>query len=145
VKYREALWQLTLVDCREQIFGRPWRTIASSGMVFLAAAVATGFIQGLETIEPFVLPVLIGLGGVVLYFAGMFLTFLLYLTPKKLCEAKQYELDQAREELTAQLEQQRLKYKSDILAEKAATRKVLDELDEWQRGRDERARIDEVD
>ncbi len=62
-------------------------------MVFLAAAVATGFIQGLETIEPFVLPVLIGLGGVVLYFAGMFLTFLLYLTPKKLCEAKQYELD----------------------------------------------------
>jgi hypothetical protein len=47
--------------------------------------------------------------------------------------------------LTAQLEQQRLKYKSDILAEKAATRKVLDELDEWQRGRDERARIDEVD
>jgi len=145
VKYRDALWHLTIGDCREAIFGRPRRTLGKCAGVFILTATAADLLQGFQPVEPFVVPVLTGLGCVALYFVGIFFAYLLYFTPKRMCESKQQELDQAREELTAQLEQQRVKYKSDILAEKATAQKALDERDELRRSLDPRSGGGETD
>jgi len=133
VHYRVALWRLTIEDARQILFDRPWKILVASGVAFVITVTLAWMAQGESIMSYLVWPLLIGVGSVAVCYLGTFLALLLYGTPKKMCQLKQEDLDKERLQFATQLERQRIKFKSDILTEKAATQKAMDERDQLRR------------
>ncbi|MEI9893839.1 MAG: hypothetical protein WDN28_08035 [Chthoniobacter sp.] len=105
VDYSVRLFRATVEDVREWLGRQATRLAVMAAVIFLGAALLAWLVRGGEM--EFLVPLLVGAAAVLLAGVGVFAAHLLYLSPRKLCAAKQQQLDAERRQFASALEKER--------------------------------------
>jgi len=105
VNYSSHLFQAACADAWDWVGRHRARVAVMSLVIFLGAGLLVWLVRGGEA--EFLVPAFAGVVAVVVADAGIFAAHLLYLSPRKLCAAKQQQLEMERRRFTAALEKEK--------------------------------------